>query len=81
MITDRVQTGAGRTLLIWCGLAGPGGFCDSLVQSLANLLRGIGAAPSFSPGNDRAGCGNTREARQSQYLQPAHVPRLRLCLR
>jgi hypothetical protein len=72
-------TGARSTSLFWCGLPGVGRFGESLVQSVANLFRGIGAAPPFSPGDDHACCCNTREARQSQYLPPAHLPRLRLC--
>ena len=51
------------------------------VQPIRDLLRGVGATLPFGPGKHHPGGGDTREASQSDYFPPAHLPMLRRCLR
>ena len=59
--------------------AGPGGFGEPGVQSLPDLLRGVGAAAALGPDDHHSAGGDASEACQSQYLQPAHATRLLPC--
>jgi hypothetical protein len=72
---------AGADGMLWVGLAGGRCFGEPVVQPLADLLGGVGAALPFGPGDEHSGGGHTREACKSQYFLPAHLPRLRLCRR
>src|ERR1022692_178956 len=53
-----------------------GYFSQAGVQPIPDLLRGVGATAALVPGDQHSGGGDTREACQSHYFPPAHVPTL-----
>lgn len=50
------------------------------VQLCPDLVRGVGAAAALCACDHHSGGRDACEPRQAEYLPPAHLPRLRLCL-
>jgi hypothetical protein len=79
-VQDRLNTARKGSALVWAVRAGRraglGCFGEPGVQSLPDLLRGVGTAAALCPGDHHSAGGDTSEACESQYLQPAHVTRL-----
>ena len=74
-----------RSAVLWPGVAGccrrgGGGLGEPGVQPCPDLLRGAGAAAPLVPGDHYPAGRHACEGGQAEYLLPAHLPRLRLCL-
>jgi hypothetical protein len=80
----RVRSERSRSATLWPGVArwrrGRGCLCEPGVQPGPDLLRGVGAAAALGACDHYPGGRDARERRQAEYLPPAHLPRLRLCL-
>ena len=71
--------------LLWPGVAGCCRRCGGClgepgVQPCPDLLWGVGAAAPLVPGDHYPAGRHACEGCQAEYLPPAHLPRLRLCL-
>lgn len=53
-----------------------GKFGVTLMQPVADLFRGVGAAPTFASGHDHPGRRDACHACQPEHLPPLHRPRL-----
>lgn len=74
-----------RSAVSWLGVAGccrrgRGRFGEPRVQPCPDLLRCVGAAAPLVPCDYYPGSRHACEGCQAEYLPPAHLPRLRLCL-
>src|SRR5690242_4104251 len=71
--------------VLWAGVAGScrrggGRLGQPGVQPCPDLLRGVGAAAPLVPGDHYPAGRHACEGCQAEYLPPAHLSRLRLCL-
>ena len=74
-----------RVRVLWpgvsgCSRRGGGRLGEPGVQPCPDLLWGVSAAAPLVPGDHYPAGRHACEGCQAEYLPPAHLPRLRLCL-